>query len=67
MKIVSLEYQDTVVLTCFTLLAFRLVSCKIDGRLTILLDGMTVELEVRPSSTKNHVIVTQTIHIQGVK
>lgn len=38
-------------LTCFTLLAFLLVSCKMEGKLTILLDGMTVELEVIPSST----------------
>jgi hypothetical protein len=34
-----------------TLLAFLLVSCKIEGKLTILFEGMTVELEVIPSST----------------
>ena len=44
-------YTNTVILTCFTLLAFLRVSCKMEGRLTILLEGMTVELDVRPSST----------------
>lgn len=37
------------------MLAFLLVSCKIEGKLTILLEGMTVELEVIPSSTENKI------------